>query len=81
MTRTCRSEQAGTRVVEARSGAQALPDVGDPQATVSAWAAHSATSADLRRKSPAHADLAARLIIVADIDPAVLPGHDDWKKD
>lgn len=52
-----------TRVVEAATGAQILPPVGDERAHAAAWHAHGACDADLRRKSKPHAELAARLMI------------------
>lgn len=53
-----------SRVYEQRSGAQLLPDVGDPRATLTAWSAHCCTDADLRRRSEAHANVASRLLVV-----------------
>ena len=51
-------------VVEA-SGAQVLPDAKDEQATVTAWAAHIACDADLRRRNPIWHGIASRLIVKA----------------
>lgn len=51
------------RVVEAGSGAQLLPPIGDERATVAGWHAFCVLSADTRTKSKAHAALAGRLVI------------------
>jgi hypothetical protein len=54
-----------SRVVESTTGAQILPSRFDERAHAAAWHAHGACDADLRRKSTPHADLARRLIVVA----------------
>lgn len=56
-----------TRLVLA-NGAQILPPIGDVRATVSAWEAISACGADQRAKSASHRDLAAKLIVIDDVD-------------
>jgi hypothetical protein len=53
-----------SRVVEG-NGAQVLPDVKDPQATVSAWSAHLAADADMRVKFGSYALLALSLKVEA----------------
>lgn len=49
--------------VEDQGGAQILPDVRDQRATVSSYAAHLATNADLRRVAPTYYNLASQLIV------------------
>ena len=53
-----------SRVVQG-NGAQVLPAVGDPQATVSAWSAHLAADADMRVKYSSYALLALSLTVEA----------------
>ena len=45
------------------NGAQVLPGVDDERATVTAWAAHIACDADLRRSSDIWLGIASRLVI------------------
>jgi hypothetical protein len=65
------------RVVQA-SGAQVLPPVNDPRATLSEYHAASCVDADHRRKSKVFAEMAASLIIVGDED---LCGVRFWESD
>ena len=53
-----------SRVVEG-NGAQVLPPVTDPRATVIAWQAHLCADADLRALSVDHRELAATLFVEA----------------
>lgn len=56
-----------TRLVQA-NGAQILPSISDPRATVTMWQAQSACNADQRAKSAAYRELAATLIVIDDVD-------------
>ena len=47
------------------SGAQVLPNVNDERATVTAWFAHIACDADLRRTNDIWLGIASRLIVKA----------------
>lgn len=49
-------------LVEVDSGAQVLPNIGDQRQTFSSWHARCACDADLRTRSKAHRELAARLV-------------------
>lgn len=50
-------------VVFEANGAQVLPNVNDERATVTAWAAHIACDADLRRTNDIWLGIASRLIV------------------
>lgn len=52
------------RVIDATTGAQILPWIGDERATVSEWAAAQACSADLRARDAHYRAIAERLVIV-----------------
>ena len=52
-------------VVTESSGAQVLPNVNDERATVTAWCAHIACDADLRRTNDIWLGIASRLIVKA----------------
>ena len=52
-------------VVTEASGAQVLPNVNDERATVTAWCAHIACDADLRRTNDIWQGIAWRLIVKA----------------
>lgn len=54
------------QVIESATGARVLPFMGDQNATVSEWAAHTVFDADLRTKSSVHRQLASKLHIQGD---------------
>ena len=52
-------------IVTEANGAQVLPDANDERATVTAWCAHIACDADLRRTNDIWQGIASRLIVKA----------------
>lgn len=54
------------QVVETATGARVLPFMGDQNATVTEWAAHTVFDADLRTKSAVHRQLSSKLSIQGD---------------
>jgi len=50
-------------VVVEPSGAQVLPNVGDPQAQLNGWQAHCAANADERAKHPVWREMASLLTV------------------
>ena len=54
-----------TPAVFEANGAQVLPNVNDERATATAWCAHIACDADLRRTSDVWLGIASRLIVKA----------------
>lgn len=53
-----------SRVVDAGTHGQVLPEVGDPLKRTSAWMAHQVTDADRRATVPAFRQIAGRLLVV-----------------
>lgn len=55
-----------SRVIEAATGAQILPHVGDERATLAEYAVICAARGDLRTKHAIWRDIAGRLVVVPD---------------